>query len=115
MHVDQLCAYDWPGNVRELQNVIERAVILSQDSSLQFELPSLAKSLMQSKSRATGAGAMPVVTRKELKQRERESILAALARTQGKVFGPGGAAEVLDMKGTTLASRIKALGLKRQS
>jgi len=114
-HVDQLCAYDWPGNVRELQNVIERAVILSQDSSLQFELPSLAKSLMQSKSRATGAGAMPVVTRKELKQRERESILAALARTQGKVFGPGGAAEVLDMKGTTLASRIKALGLKRQS
>ncbi len=55
-----------------------------------------------------------LLTRSELKQRERESIRTALVQTKGKVFGPGGAAELLDMKGTTLASRIKALGLKRE-
>lgn len=54
----------------------------------------------------------PLLTRDELKQRERQSIRAALAQTKGKIFGPGGAAELLGMKGTTLASRIKALGLK---
>ena len=53
-----------------------------------------------------------VLTRDELKQRERESIRAALAQTRGKVFGAGGAAELLGMKRTTLASRIKALNLK---
>jgi transcriptional regulator with GAF, ATPase, and Fis domain len=55
----------------------------------------------------------PIQTRAELKQRERESIQAALKETKGKVFGPGGAAELLGMKPTTLASRIQALGLRR--
>ena len=100
-----LRAYSWPGNVRELQNVIERAIILSQGGPLRFDLAS--------------SGARPLVprtgvlTREELKQYERESIRAALAQTNGKVFGANGAAALLGMKGTTLASRIKALGLKQ--
>ena len=61
---------------------------------------------------APGSGA-PLLTRAELKQRERESISAALAQTHGKVFGPEGAAALLGMKPTTLSSRIKALGLQR--
>jgi transcriptional regulator with GAF, ATPase, and Fis domain len=111
--VARLCAYDWPGNVRELQNVIERAVILSQGGPLQFELLPGPERIVLPKASRFDPGAGPVLTRSELKQRERESIRAALAQTKGKVFGPGGAAELLGMKGTTLASRIKALGLKR--
>jgi transcriptional regulator with GAF, ATPase, and Fis domain len=113
-HIARLCAYDWPGNVRELQNVIERAVILSQGGPLQFELFPAAERLKDPKTGAATTSATPVLTRDELKQRERESIQAALAQTKGKVFGPGGAAELLRMKGTTLASRIKALELKRE-
>jgi transcriptional regulator with GAF, ATPase, and Fis domain len=106
----QLLAYDWPGNVRELQNAIERAVILCQDGPLHFD--------MLTPSRSSAAPARieregpAVLTRAELKQRERDSIITALVQTEGKVFGPEGAAALLGMKPTTLASRIKALGLK---
>jgi transcriptional regulator with GAF, ATPase, and Fis domain len=51
----------------------------------------------------------------ELKRQERDSIATALKQTGGKIFGPGGAAELLGMKPTTLASRIKALGLQRKT
>jgi transcriptional regulator with GAF, ATPase, and Fis domain len=53
-------------------------------------------------------------TRDELKREERDNIATALEKAGGKVFGPGGAAELLGMKPTTLASRIKALGLSRK-
>ena len=56
-----------------------------------------------------------ILTREDWKRQERESITAALKQSGGKVFGPGGAAELLNMKPTTLASRIKALGLNRRS
>ena len=55
-----------------------------------------------------------MLTRSELKARERDSLAAALARTGGKIFGPDGAAALLGMKPTTLASRIKVLGLTRK-
>jgi hypothetical protein len=51
------------------------------------------------------------MTASEMRAHERANILAALAACSGKVFGPGGAAEMLDIKPTTLASRIKALGI----
>jgi transcriptional regulator with GAF, ATPase, and Fis domain len=50
-----------------------------------------------------------------LKRQERDAIAAALKRTSGKVFGPGGAAELLGMKPSTLTSRIRALGLNRKT
>jgi PAS domain S-box-containing protein len=108
---EQLAAHDWPGNIRELQNAVERAVILAQNGPLNFELPS-----------ATANNSIPVttdplkspaiLTREAWKRHERESITAALKQSDGKVFGPGGAAELLNMKPTTLASRIKALGVR---
>jgi formate hydrogenlyase transcriptional activator len=112
--MSQLTAYDWPGNVRELQNAVERAVILSQRDLLRFEL---AGSKAVDTPRAfTGTLSKPgVLTRDELKRQERESIATALKQTGGKVFGPGGAAELLGMKPTTLASRITALGLNRKA
>jgi transcriptional regulator with GAF, ATPase, and Fis domain len=113
-HVERLCAYSWPGNVRELQNLLERAVILSQGGPLQLELLPAPDRSVQPMVRRSETTITPVLTRDALKQSERESIRQALIQTKGKVFGPGGAAELLAMKGTTLASRIKALGLKRR-
>ena len=112
--MSQLAAHEWPGNVRELQNAVERVVILSQGGPLRFELaPS-------SPTEATRAQSPPLdtsklLTRDELKRHERENITSALKQTGGKIFGPDGAAELLGTKPTTLASRIKALGLKRRT
>jgi DNA-binding NtrC family response regulator len=112
-HAEQLCLYDWPGNIRELQNVIERALILSQGGQLQFELPK--KNPDTPVSAVAGPAKIDsILTREEWKLREHESISQALKLTGGKIFGPGGAAELLRIKPTTLASRIKALGLNRK-
>ncbi len=110
---EQLSAHDWPGNIRELQNVVERAVILGQGGPLHFDLSPAESPRPTSARRHHGDGAS-IPTREAWKRQERESIIAALKQSGGKVFGPGGAAELLNMKPTTLASRIKALGLGRQ-
>lgn len=110
--LSQLAAHDWPGNVRELQNVVERAVILSQGNSLRIHLHS-------SPARESGISSPPtslaarLATRDDLKRQERENISQALRITKGRIFGSGGAAVLLGMKPTTLASRIKALGIKK--
>jgi DNA-binding NtrC family response regulator len=108
--VTQLTSYDWPGNVRELQNVIERSVILWQDGPLTFDLPT-ARTIENSREIVKPPTKQVLLTREELKRQERDVIAAALEQTKGKVFGPGGAAELLGVKPTTLASRISALGL----
>ncbi len=109
----QLTAHNWPGNVRELQNAVERAVILSQGGPLRFELT--ASAAVESTSAKSRPSEMPkLLTRDDLKRHERESIVAALKQTGGKIFGADGAADLLGMKPTTLASRIKTLGLKRR-
>lgn len=110
--LSQLAAHDWPGNVRELQNVVERALILSEGGPLRFHLEPSERREMHSRPPDTLPAQRPV-TREELKRRERDNIIQALRLTNGKVFGSSGAAKLLGMKPTTLASRIAALGLKR--
>jgi len=115
-HVTELQSYDWPGNIRELQNVIERAVILAQSGSLHFDLPVAghpADVLIPVLSEKLEAEDGQILTEAEIRQRERNNILAALTRTDWKIHGPGGTAELLGIKPTTLISRIKKLGLKR--
>ena len=113
-NMNQLQTYDWPGNVRELQNVIERAVITSQSGKLRFDLPTGKASreapIPIPKGYETGEKSK-VLTFEEIRQLDRKNILAALKQTDGKVFGKGGAAELLDTRPTTLASRIKRMGL----
>jgi PAS domain S-box-containing protein len=111
--VEYLGNYQWPGNVRELQNVIERAAILAQGRPLNFETLWSPQEAVGAPIVSSPSSDVPaLLTRADLKLRERQNILNALAQTKGKVYGPGGAAELLDMKLSTLASRMKVLGLK---
>ena len=112
-HAEQLASHDWPGNIRELQNAVEHAVILAHGGPLRFEFSTKAARRSSAVSESP-AESTALLTREAWKRRELESITRALQQSGGKIFGPGGAAELLDMKPTTLASRIKALGLNRR-
>jgi len=115
-HIAQLMSYDWPGNARELQNIIERAVITSRSGVFRFDLPQEASTadVGLHHGRPTAGDDTPeVVPDGEMRRRERENIRAALHQAGWKISGPGGAAELLGMKPTTLASRIKRLGLEK--
>jgi formate hydrogenlyase transcriptional activator len=111
--LDQLATHHWPGNVRELQNTVERAIILWREGPLTFELPATQTRENDEQAKPTVKPAL--ITRDELKRQEREVIISALKQTSGKVFGTGGAAELLGMKPSTLASRISALGINRRT
>jgi len=114
-NANQLSAHTWPGNVRELQNAVERAVILAHDGELRFDLrPSEPSAPVQPKRDEHIAIRSEVATRDDWKRHERESIMRALQQSGCKVSGPGGAAELLGMRPTTLSSRLKAMGITRQ-
>ena len=110
--MEQLEEYRWPGNVRELQNTIERAIILWRDGPLTFDLPYSPTNTEQQPKRAAEPA---LLTRNDLKRQERETIINALRRTDGKVSGRGGAAELLGMKPSTLTSRMTTLGINRRT
>ncbi len=115
-HIAQFQAYDWPGNIRELQNRIERALILAQNGVLWFDFPTGEEESTPDPQPA--APALPRVESEilsdiEFRLRERDNFLAALNKTKWKIHGPGGTAELLGLKPTTLISRIKRMGLKK--
>jgi transcriptional regulator of acetoin/glycerol metabolism len=97
-----LCSYEWPGNIRELQNLIERAVILSNDGVLPNPLSSAD---MQ---RVAVAPAAPT-----LRDSERTLILRTLQAVGWVIGGPKGAAARLGLKRPTLIHRMKKLGISR--
>ncbi|MCB9850518.1 MAG: sigma 54-interacting transcriptional regulator [Phycisphaerales bacterium] len=108
-----LQAYDWPGNVRELLNVIERAVITSRSGAVRFDLPQTRPAEGRKTDTAPTPLAQGVMPDSAMKRFERDNILAALNQTNWRVHGPGGAADLLGVRPTTLASRIKRMGLTR--
>jgi transcriptional regulator with GAF, ATPase, and Fis domain len=116
--IRQLEAHSWPGNVRELQNVMERARIVAIDGLLRFDGlgAAVASAGPSARRRAPALALAPtaVKTREQLRNEERINLESALAQCGGKVFGPGGAAQLLGMKPTTLASRLRALGIRRE-
>jgi transcriptional regulator with GAF, ATPase, and Fis domain len=103
----RLEAYDWPGNLSELRNVLERAVLLAGNGPLPLDLALAGGRHDAEEQRGWFA------TESEMKRQERENLIAALDHTRWKIYGPGGAADLLGMKATTLASRILALGIER--
>ena len=108
----RLCEYTWPGNVRELQHLIERAAIVSTGRRLVLDLPPAVAPAPGPRGPATPATPGRVLTDAEFRDLERENIRAALRRSGGKIYGTGGAAELLGLRPTTLASRLKALGVR---
>jgi transcriptional regulator with GAF, ATPase, and Fis domain len=107
--VEVLASYAWPGNVRELQNVIERAVIVSQGGCLPVDvvLGPYRTNLH------SAAGRTSVLSKEEMRCRDRENIMKALETAHGKIYGTDGAAAILGMKPTTLASRMKKMNLDK--
>jgi formate hydrogenlyase transcriptional activator len=104
--MDRILAYPWPGNVRELQNVIERAVILSEGETLLVDEP-----LVIGGGGPVTADSLPA----SLRDQERRRIEEALAAAGGRVSGAGGAAVRLGVPATTLESRIKSLKIDKRS
>jgi len=111
--VQRLQRYPWPGNVRELQHVIERGVLTSTGAALEIELPDTTPTRATSSLAAQEAAI--VRTEAELRQLERDNLRAALAAADGRIYGKSGAAALLGVRPTTLASRMKALGLDNRS
>jgi formate hydrogenlyase transcriptional activator len=115
--MDALCQYHWPGNIRELQNVIERAVILSTDSTLNVDVADLK---ISKAGHVVGKTTPPKSSRNGalqdvLEQSERQHILKALSQCHWVVAGPQGAAAHLGMKRSTLQLRMKKFGISRPS
>lgn len=106
--IAKLMEYTWPGNIRELEHLIERAVLLAKGSTIEnIDLPSIA--LTENYPSTVLA---PVKT---IFENERDNILCALKQANGKIWGIGGAAELLNIPPTTLSSKMKKLGIKKMS
>ncbi len=101
--MEALVAYDWPGNIRELENIIERALILSRNSTLEYGdwLPI---------TKTTSA----IHKALKLDEVEKEHIVDVLISTNWRVSGEKGAAKILGLNATTLEARMKKLGIKRE-
>jgi len=103
--LDRLSAHYWPGNIRELQNIIERAVIVSDTETLTVDerwLPPASPSHVE------------VIAQPENRGRENDAIVAALRASKGRVAGPFGAAAKLGMPSSTLESKIKSLHIDKR-
>ena len=106
-----LSSYHWPGNVRELQNLVERAIIISQNGTINWH--AIIPNHSSSEKTVQPAQETTILTSKQLNDLEKENILKALKLTKWKISGKDGAAHLLKLPPTTLASRIKALGIER--
>ncbi len=111
-----LKSYDWPGNVRELQNIIERALILSPQGRLRFDLPRIdgdvspaAREFRESPVRSPQS----ILTDSEIKTLQKRNLLTALVQSGWKIYGSNGAARVLGIKPTTLIERMRRMGIRR--
>jgi DNA-binding NtrC family response regulator len=100
----KLAGYHWPGNIRELEHLIERSVLLSKGSVIDdIKLPELE----------AADNGQPGHQTKTIQEMERDHILSVLRKCNGKIWGPGAAAEVLKIPPSTLKSKMKKLGITR--
>jgi transcriptional regulator with GAF, ATPase, and Fis domain/AmiR/NasT family two-component response regulator len=112
----ELIEYSWPGNIRELENVIEQAFILN-DGKNPLQWGRLLRNPVMEQLPATTVDTGAAKTLQGIREMqmisERDHILSVLKSTKGRIRGSGGAAEKLQLKPTTLESRMEKLGIKR--
>jgi transcriptional regulator with GAF, ATPase, and Fis domain len=111
--LDAFTSYSWPGNVRELQNLIERAVIRSDNGLLANPFATLDANLLRANPANTNFAALPSVQEGTFWESQRAVILRALDASGWIVGGLRGAAARLGLKRTTLISKMKKLGISR--
>jgi len=111
--VTSLIKHDWPGNVRELQNIVERFAISSISGSAQLELFSSFSEEGQCPEYPVFAEADALLTEEEMVDLQKRNIEKALEQCHGKIYGDDGAAVLLGLKPTTLATRIQKMKIER--
>lgn len=104
--IQSLLAYAWPGNIRELENVIARSVLLATG-------PAINNLFLPGASRQSAAMAT-IDTSKKIYEQERDYISAMLEKCRWKIYGAGGAAELMDINPSTLVSRMKKLSIEKK-
>jgi len=109
-NMEKLMAYSWPGNVRELRNIIERSVITSRGSNLEFSISDqTGEPYLQSEKNTSQPTATKILTDQEMTVLSMENIFNAIKVCDGKIYGKNGAASLLNIPPTTLCSRIKKI------
>jgi formate hydrogenlyase transcriptional activator len=105
--LEQIMNYDWPGNIRELEHVIERSILLSDDNILrQIHLPCrILKHVFEGSANQVGV--------KTIEENERDHIVNVLRQCKGQIAGYGGAAKFIGVPASTLASKLKRLGIQK--
>ncbi|MBT1685621.1 sigma 54-interacting transcriptional regulator [Dawidia soli] len=103
--LQELQAYRWPGNVRELEHIIERSVLLTKGDTIRDVI-------LPDQKESKHAASAPRV--KTILENERDHILEVLKQCDGKIWGAGGAAELLNVPPTTLQSKMKKLGIRKE-
>ena len=103
-----MMAYQWPGNIRQLENLIERSVLLTKGSVIEdISIPSIQKNDLPTSAQDTHM--------KTIHENERDYIILVLKKCKGKIWGSGGAAELLNLPPTTLKSKMKKLGIRKEN
>lgn len=103
----KMMAYNWPGNIRELEHLIERSVLLTKGAVIEdILLPTVEKK--------EGSAAAEDAALKTIVENERDYILSVLRKCNGRIWGAGAAAEILNINPSTLKSKMKKLGIKKE-
>jgi DNA-binding NtrC family response regulator len=106
--IKNMMAYSWPGNIRELEHLIERGVLLAKGNTIEsISLP------VDNKSESVVVSRAPSM--KTIHENERDYIIEVLKKCEGKIWGAGGAAEVLNIPPSTLKSKMKKLGIQKET
>jgi DNA-binding NtrC family response regulator len=103
-----LRSYSWPGNIRELENMVERSALLTKEATIEnIPIPTIINQPFVEAAQHSNN------IHKTIEENEREHIVRVLRQCNGKIRGSGGAAEILGVPPTTLASKIKKLGIQK--